>query len=47
MAWVTSRMCQEITRKLVLDNEFRACDRLFLELDDPGRATDEKSGGGA
>ena len=42
MAWVTSRMCQEITRKLELDDEFRGCDRLFLELDDPGRASDEK-----
>ena len=42
MAWVTARMCQEITRRLLLDQEFRACDRLFLELDDPGRAGDEK-----
>jgi hypothetical protein len=42
MAWVTSRMCQEIIRQLAQDNEFGACDRMFLELDDPGRATDEK-----
>ena len=42
-AWVTSRICQEITRKLAFDNGFRACDRIFLELDDPGRATDEKT----
>jgi len=42
MAWVASGMCQEIACKLLLDNDFRACDRLFLELDDPGRATDER-----
>jgi hypothetical protein len=42
IAWGTSRMCQEITRKLTLDDDFRACGRVFLELDDPGRATDER-----
>jgi hypothetical protein len=42
MAWVPSRMCQEITRKLLLENDFWTSGRLFLELDDPGRATDEK-----
>jgi hypothetical protein len=36
-------MCQEITRMLAVDNEFRACDRIFLELDDPGRAADERT----
>ena len=35
------RMCQEI-RQLALDNEFGACERMFLELDDPARAADEK-----
>ena len=39
MAWVTARMCQEMTRKLALDKGFRACERIFLELDDPGRAS--------
>jgi hypothetical protein len=42
MAWVTSRMCQEIIRQLALDHEFGACERMFLELDDPARAADEK-----
>ena len=42
-AWVTSRVCQEITCKLAFENGFRACDRVFLELDDPGRAADERT----
>ena len=42
MAWVASRICQEVTRTLALDKEFGACERIFLELDDPGRAADER-----
>jgi len=42
MAWVTSRMCQEITCELERDDVFGACERVFVELDDPCRATDEK-----
>jgi hypothetical protein len=42
MAWVASRMSQEIARQLALDDELRAYDRIFLELDDPGHAADEK-----
>ena len=43
MAWVATRMCEEVTRRVDMDDEFGRCDRIFLELDDPGRATDEKS----
>ncbi len=42
MSRVTARMCQEITRRVALDDEFGACDRIFFELDDPRRAADEK-----
>jgi hypothetical protein len=42
MTWVTLRMCQEVTRKLAVDKDFGECDRIFLELDDPGRAVDER-----
>jgi hypothetical protein len=41
-ARVTTRICQEITRKLIVDGNFQVCDWLFLELDDPHRAADER-----
>jgi hypothetical protein len=42
MAWVVLRMCQEIVRSAGADRQLGACNCAFVELDDPGRAADEK-----
>ena len=38
-----TRICQEMIGKLLADKNFQACKRLFLELDAPGRAADERN----
>jgi hypothetical protein len=42
MMRVTSCMLEEVARQLAHDRGFRPSDRIFVELDDPGRATSEK-----